>query len=366
MLSPNEGSAVADVNRDGILDVIAGTHWYPGPDYIPQPLRDIEEVIDEYYNSNGDHPYDVDGDGWIDVISIGWNDPQLCWYKNPGPETLAKGLKWERRILKETRGQNECLALKDFDGDGVPEIFVNSWDKAAPVVAWKLATGNDRQPTVVQAVLGDQGGGHGFAFGDLNGDDREDLVCELGWYERPEGNPLSQPWRFHKFVVAGKETGLPHPSCPCVVVDLNEDGRNDLILGKAHDFGLYWWEQTEPRADGALTWKPHLIDDQWSQVHCLAWEDLNGDGQCELIAGKRVRAHNGRDPGGLEPECLYYYTWDKPSRSFARHTISPPGGGPGTGMQISVADLNGDDRPDIVVAGKSGTWVLTNDGPAAE
>ena len=27
-----------------------------------------------------------------------------------------------------------------------------------------------------------------------------------------------------------------------------------------------------------------------------------------------------------------------------------------------VADLNGDDRADVVVAGKTGTWVLTNEG----
>jgi hypothetical protein len=32
-------------------------------------------------------------------------------------------------------------------------------------------------------------------------------------------------------------------------------------------------------------------------------------------------------------------------------------------MQIRVADLNGDGRPDIAVAGKTGTWLLTNEGP---
>jgi len=29
-------------------------------------------------------------------------------------------------------------------------------------------------------------------------------------------------------------------------------------------------------------------------------------------------------------------------------------------MQICVADLNGDGRPDIAVAGKSGTYILAN------
>ena len=81
-----------------------------------------------------------------------------------------------------------------------------------------------------------------------------------------------------------------------------------------------------------------------------------------MITGKRVRAHRGNDPGGKEPECVYCYKWDKDAKKFTRHTISEPGEGVGIGMQIRVADLNGDDRPDIVVAGKTGTWLLLNEG----
>ena len=70
----------------------------------------------------------------------------------------------------------------------------------------------------------------------------------------------------------------------------------------------------------------------------------------------------GRDPGAKEGECLFYYTWDRAAGKFIRHTISPPGGGVGTGMQIRAADLNGDGRPDIAVSGKTGTWLLINEG----
>ena len=339
------------------LDIVAGTHWFAGPDFIPRPLRDVDEM-GEYLSQNGDHPYDVDGDGWIDIISMGWNDPELRWFKNPGAAKLIKGLKWEKHVLKVTRGQNECLALKDLDDDGVPEIYVSCWDKKVPQVVWKLVKGTDGQPSAEQILIGAEGGGHGFGFGDINGDKRDDIVCELGWYERPEEKPFAGPWKFHP------DAALPHPSCPVLILDLNRDGRNDILWGKRHDFGLYWWEQGPPKADGTRTWNEHLIDNSWSQAHCLAWEDLDGDGQGELITGKRFRAHNDGDPGGLEPACLYYYTWDMTALQFTRHTISEPGGGVGTGMQIRVADLNADRRPDIVVAGKSGTWLLTNEGPS--
>ncbi len=357
MISPNEGCAIADVNRDGKQDVIAGTCWFAGPEFIPRPLRDIPEVHDAYFRSNGDHVWDVDGDGWVDVISIGWMTPELCWYKNPGKVGLEKGKKWKRFVLKKTRGQNEAMELRDLDGDGTPEIVVNSWDKKAPAVAWMLTKSNDGAPTAEKIVLGDQGSGHGYAFGDINGDGREDLLVETGWYEWPEGDPLAKPRKFHG------ETAWPHPSCPCIIVDLTGDGRNDIIWGRAHDFGLYWWEQGEPKPDGATTWTEHLIDKSWSQVHCLVWADLDSDGREELITGKRVRGHCGGDPGGNEPECMYYYTWDRAAKKFTRHTISPPGGGVGIGMQIRVADLNGDGRPDIAVGGKTGTWVLFNEGP---
>jgi hypothetical protein len=356
LISPNEGCAVGDVDRDGKPDVVAGTHWFQGPDFLPRPLRDIPQVMTEYYANNGDHLYDVDGDGWLDVITGGWQESEILWYQNPGKEGLARGYKWKRNLLKDTRGENEAYQLHDFDGDKVPELFVNCWKKEDPVVAWKMVNTADGQPTLEQIVLGDQGGGHGYAFGDVNGDGREDVLVETGWYERPEGEPFAKPWKFHP------ETELPHPSCPFLVVDLSGDGRSDLIWGKAHDFGFYWWEQGEPKPDGTTTWTEHLIDDSWSQAHCLVWVDLDGDGKSEVVTGKRVRGHAGRDPGGEDPECLYYYTWDASAGEFTRHDVSPPGGGVGTGMQICVADLNADGRPDLAVSGKTGTWVLFNEG----
>jgi len=361
MVSPNEGCDVADVNNDDVVDVIAGTHWFAGPDYVPRPLREIPEFGDDYLQNNGDHAYDVDGDGWIDVISGGWMTSEIQWFKNPGPPSpprLAKGLKWEAKLLKKTRAENEYFELKDLNGDGVPEILVSCWVKEDPLVAWKFTTTATGEPTIERIVIGADGGGHGLAFGDVNGDGREDILCEIGWYERPEGDVLAAPWKFHP------ETALPHPSCPFLAIDLSGDGRTDIIWGKAHDFGLYWWEQGEPEADGTTTWTEHSIDDSWSQAHCLAWVDLDGDGQEELLTGKRVRGHAGRDPGGKEPECLFYYTWDPETRKFTRHDIAPIGGGVGTGMQIRVVDLNADQRPDIAVSGKTGTWVLINEGVA--
>jgi hypothetical protein len=361
MLSPNEGCAVGDVNNDGRLDIIAGTHWFAAPDFVPRPVRDIPQISlgfgsKGFYANNADMIWDVDGDGWKDVIAGGWTESEIMWYKNPGKTALERGWKWEPHVLVDARAQNEAFHLRDLDADGVPEIVVHCWVKSAPLVAWKLAVTDDGQPTAERIVLGENGSGHGFAVGDVNGDGRVDILCGVGWYECPADDPLAGPWKFHP------ETALSTASSPWVVADVNRDGRNDLLWGQGHDYGVSWWEQGEPESDGTTTWSEHLIDDSWSQAHSMAWADLDGDGWGELITGKRVRGHGGRDPGADEPPALYYYAWDAPEEKFTRHTIAPPNAGVGTGMQICIADLTGDGRPDIAVAGKTGTYLLTNEG----
>ena len=54
-------------------------------------------------------------------------------------------------------------------------------------------------------------------------------------------------------------------SVSCTSLDINQDGRMDILTTSAHDYGLMWFEQT---ADGR--WLPHVIDSTWSQAHASA------------------------------------------------------------------------------------------------
>jgi hypothetical protein len=348
----NEGIDLADLNRDGKLDVISGRNWYAAPEFAARPLRKIDDW-NGYVESNGDFAFDVDRDGWVDVIAGSFIPTAVHWYRNPGEEGLRRGQLWEQRLLMETKAsQNEAQLMADLDGDGAPEWVVNSWARENPLVAWRLvypeATGDSKptQPTPERVVLGEQGQAHGMGVGDLDNDGDQDVLVGSGWYENP-GSPLRSGWKFH----ADWEI---QASIPALVADLDGDGRNDIVIGKGHDFGLYWWRQLPPAADGKLQWEQKLIDDRFSQPHALQLADLDGDGKAELITGKRWYAHNGGDPGGQEPPCLYYYTWD--GNAFTKHVIDE--GHIGTGLQIRTGDLNGDGRADIAVAGKSGTYLI--------
>ena len=244
----NEGCAVADVDRDGRLDLIAGRSWYPAPDFVPRPVRHLEEW-NNYYESNGEHAYDVNGDGWVDVVSGSFLPSKVMWFENPGAEGLAEGRLWTPHLLGDTgASENETTFLRDLDGDGRPEWIVNSWNEKADLLAWKLVRDGDGEPSLEKAVLGIGAHGHGMGFGDINGDVREDILVGSGWYERPAGAPLEQPWTHHP-------DWSWHASCPMLVTDLNGDGRNDIIRGQGHDYGLFWMEQSID-ADG----KPRFKD----------------------------------------------------------------------------------------------------------
>jgi hypothetical protein len=54
------------------------------------------------------------------------------------------------------------------------------------------------------------------------------------------------------------------------------------------------------------------------------------------------------------------YRWNAATQTFAKQVLAD--NGPGTGLQLRVADLDGNGWKDVVVAGKSGTYILWNEG----
>lgn len=354
----NEGCDVGDIDGDGKLDVIAGRSWFRNGEWVARPVRSIEDW-NGYVHSNGDFLYDVDGDGNLDVIAGAFIPSEVHWYQNPGIEALNRGMMWNKKLLVDTKlSQNEASYFRDFDGDDVPEWISNSWKRDNPLVIWRLKSGAtaaspDVAHTLVPHTVGASANGHGIGFGDINNDGLEDIIVGTGWYQRPAEGPYSGEWTYHA-------DWDQHLSCPVLVRDMNNDGKNDIIWGNPHDFGVFMWMSKGIDDTGSFTYEEVVVDRSFSQPHCLAFADLDGDGQDELITGKRVFAHNGNDPGGREPPVVCYYVWDAKAKQFDRHEISR--GEVGIGLQIRTADMDGDGDIDIVVAGKDGTQILFNQG----
>ncbi|MDZ4802543.1 MAG: VCBS repeat-containing protein [Bryobacteraceae bacterium] len=341
----NEACAIADINGDKKPDIVSGENWYEGPTWKKHHFRDIP-FTNSYVDDFSDLPLDVNRDGKVDIITVSWFSRKIAWYQNPGKD----GAPWKETVLSST-SPVEFAFLVDLNNDGKAEELIPQFgSEKEPLAWWEVRDG-----AMVKHVASPKSYGHGIGVGDINKDGRNDIITPQGWLEAP-ADPRQENWKLHE----GSFPKEPHYSY-FYVADVNGDGTNDVVVSHAHDYGILWFQQMP---DG--TFKKNVIDDSWSQGHAVTFVDLNGDGKKDILTGKRYMAHNGKDPGEKEPLGIYWYEQirgdDGKKIEWVRHMIDY-GGRAGGGMQIPVADLDGDGDLDFAVGGKSGVFVFENKTP---
>ena len=336
-----EACCVFDVNNDGIPDIVCGEYWYEGPVFkTKHKICDIP-YEHEYTWDFCNYPLDVNGDGYMDIITGSWFGEGVYWRKNPGNNG-----QWETYKICDTTNI-ETIRCYDIDGDGEMEIFPNCPNE--PVFYLKHIKGTC---TFEKHVISEVHAGHGLGFGDIDNDGKPEIIICSGVLHMPEGGPGAGLWDF------SPELNIDFAaSVPILIHDVNGDGLADIIVGNAHNYGLFWYEQ---RNGGE--WIKHTIDGAWSQYHDIQLADINGDGKPELITGKRYKAHNGSDPGDAENVFICYYTFVD-GRAY-RHIIEygdPKNSASGVGIYFWLADLTGNKKPDIVAPGKEGLYMFQQD-----
>ncbi|MCS7167479.1 MAG: VCBS repeat-containing protein [Gemmatales bacterium] len=361
----SEGVAVADVNRDGRLDVIAGDVWYEAPQWQRHFLRPVrrrdkgnpDEGHDphNYSNSFACFADDFNRDGWPDVIILPFPGEACYWYENP----KGQGGYWRAHLLWRS-ACNESPQYADLFGEGQRRLIMAIQPEGQ--MCWFEIPEDPTKPWIPHAISEPKAPGtdrfsHGLGVGDVNRDGRPDVLVTAGWWEQPaEGKKHAGPWKFHPAKLGG-------PCADMIVFDVDGDGLNDVITSSAHGRGI-WWRRQLPEASGSR-FQQHDIYMGFTQTHAVVFTDINGDGRPDIVTGKRWWAHGPKgDKDPLDPEepnrpaVLYWFEIVPQSGAPPRFIPHQVDDDSGIGTQFTVADLNADRLPDIVVANKKGVFVF--------
>ena len=318
----SESVAVADFNKDGRLDILSAEYWYEAPTWTKHKIRDIP-FNGSYIDNFSDLPLDVDGDGYTDVVQIAYFARQDRLAEESRARDAVPGSR--PRSTPSVRPSSRSSSISTTTAKPRKCCRSSPARANAPLSWYEVQNGK-----WVKHVVSSQSYGHGIGAGDVNGDKRNDILTPQGWLEAPADVRAPGDWTFHATdwsqlppvraagpaAAAGAAPAPQPPARPAeyafmYVIDVNKDGRSDVVTSMAHSYGVLWFEQT---ADGQ--WVRRMIDSTWANAHSSAMADLNGDGQLDLVAAKRYFGRTGNDPAEREPMGIYWYQF-RPGRRTA-------------------------------------------------
>lgn len=286
-----EGTHLADLDRDGDLDVVLGGLWFEAP---ADPLAGDWTRHDFAPGWNKDarvQTGDINGDGFLDVaLTASEGEGPVAWFAAPAD---PRNPDWpEHRVGLLTLTGAHSLQLADFDGDGDLDLATAEMHTGGKRVLVYLQDGDVWTEEQLSSA-----GSHNMRVFDLDADGDIDLVgknyggrgrvFELWQNRRVENNLRPQlalaadgsaadPWPYEAIDTARGDD--QYGKMGLVFSDVDHDGRPDVIAGSL----LYL-----NRGGRGHPWQKVVLP---AGADIYYGGDIDGDAQADLVGFRGDKA----------------------------------------------------------------------------
>ena len=251
--------ALADVNGDGLLDLLIGSKvsptdhnsgsvtWFENVGSATAPAfreRGLLPVRGQF--SYAPAVADLDGDGLPDLVLGTWND-RIQWYRNTGSRSAPAWVLADSALITITRGSNTAPSLGDLDGDGLLDVVIGK--SSGQIILYRnVGTRTTPKFKLVSDHLQDIRVGRRSAptLADMDGDGALDMLigADDGQVQLWRGvrGAVGREIRFERdstFVLKS------HPNAMPAAGDLHHTGRMDIFVGTSAG-GIRWFEPKLP------------------------------------------------------------------------------------------------------------------------
>jgi hypothetical protein len=267
--------AIADFNGDGRNDIAVGKKT-AGIRVFTQDSNGAFTNFTDYPTSYANFicSGDFNNDGLADLAGIGFSDSKVALFlQTNGALVLATN-------YDASYSGNNDIEAGDVNNDGLMDIVVmNGQSYATPNVSVLLQTNNGFSAPIIYDLGGTELTA-GVGVGDIDGDERNDIVVSYG------GNrPTSKIATFQLTsvgVITNRFSSYDIPE-PIVVADMDLDGRADIVTlhGGWQTLGVYWQNTNGTLSDEQL-FQPIPYASKYSP-HGLAIGDINSDGMPDAV-----------------------------------------------------------------------------------
>jgi hypothetical protein len=304
------------------------------------PSFDTQQTFGTGAAPDGVTAADLNGDGLPDLIAANFNGNTVSVLLNTTASGAAIPSFATQHTFTTGRGP-ASVTVADVNGDGKPDLIVaNLNSNTVSVLLNTTAPGAATPSFATQKTFAVGGGPLAVAAADLNGDGKADLIVANG-----NDNTVSvllnttAPGAATPSFAAQKTFAVGSGPIAVATADLNGDGKSDLIVANGNDNTVSVLLDTT--APGATT--PSFATQQTFAVGFLPQSvtaaDLNGDGKPDLIVANE---------GGNTVSVLLNVTAPgSATASFASQQAFGTGTEP---IAVVAADVNGDGKPDLIVA----------------